>query len=162
MASINDIYNQIVQTNNNLQQIDADVVSGTAATNTVKTSVDAVTAAVDALASEQSASNLILRHMSEQMDTMICILEHISKNTCELLNEADAQRRLQEHIERDGARLLEEFAFANPAAAVESERIQKLQEELRKCCPPAKPPQPCNYQPCPAPEPIEEAPAGGK
>jgi hypothetical protein len=172
MASINDLFNQLVTANGTLNQINTDVVAGTNATNQVKTSVDNVDTDVKTLdgdvkagfAATVNALNILaqidtevvrlLFHLTQQTDTVICALEHISKNTCELLNQAAIQTRLQTRI-RDDADVLRDIAeSAHPAAALERHRLAELRAEIERCCPPEQPQPPCTYEPCPKPEPI--------
>jgi hypothetical protein len=93
-----------------------------------------------------------------QNDTLICILEKISKQTCELLNHACLQTPLQKTIQKNTTTLAELFAATHAEAALIREREQALRDEIEKCCPP-KPPEPCcHYEPCPAPGPIPAPP----
>src|SRR5262245_52261449 len=46
-------------------------------------------------------TNEALSQNAKQNDTIICILEHISKNTCELLNESHTQTGLQTTIKNN-------------------------------------------------------------
>ncbi|HEY7153615.1 MAG TPA: hypothetical protein VH575_06630 [Gemmataceae bacterium] len=93
-----------------------------------------------------------------QNDTIICVLEKISKQTCELLNQSCLQTPLQRTIQKNSTTLAELFAATHAEAALIREREQVLREEIEKCCPP-KPVEPCcHYETCPAPGPIPEPP----
>ena len=46
-------------------------------------------------------ADLALSQNAKQNDTIICILEHISKNTCELLNQSVVQTKLQTEMQKD-------------------------------------------------------------
>src|SRR5712664_4976233 len=105
MASINDVFNQLVTVNATLSAIGTGINAGTTATNSVKASVDqldtdlkagcfqttnALNAAVGALnsiAAIDVEGVKLLCHITRQTDTMICALEHISQNTCAILTQ---------------------------------------------------------------------------
>jgi hypothetical protein len=99
-----------------------------------------------------------LAHNSKQNDTIICILEHISHNTCELVNQATMQTALQTEMEEDIDALEGMFASANPAAALEQKRLHHLKEEMERCCPPKTPEPPCHYRPCAVPPALPDPP----
>jgi hypothetical protein len=95
---------------------------------------------------------------AQQNDTIICILEKISKQTCELLNQSCLQTPLQKTIQTNTTALAELFAATHAEAALIRDREQALRNEIEKCCPP-KPPEPCcHYETCPAPGPLPEPP----
>lgn len=165
MASINDVFNELQTVNNTLTQLHADNVAETNAINTVNTSVGTLTNAVHTgftqtigamavLAQIQIDMAKLLFHLTQQTDTMICTLEHISQNTCGILTQSTIQTRLQTQMAGDLHALRELTEFANPAAAVEQAKLAKLKAEIERCCPPEVPPPACTYQPCPAPRPI--------
>jgi len=66
-----------------------------------------VSSQTDALVGLAQVANQILIFLSEQNKTMICIQEHISKNTCSILNEAVLQSGLQRSIEGGVSDLVE-------------------------------------------------------
>jgi hypothetical protein len=165
MASINDVYNQLVAVNGSLGQIQIDTVAGTTATNAVKASVDTLdgdvkagfTAALNGLnviAQINVETVKLLFHLTQQADTMICALEHISQNTCGTLTQVTIQTRLQQRLRDDADALRAITASAYPAAALEQHRLAALRAEIEKCCPPETPPPACTYAPCPAPRPV--------
>jgi hypothetical protein len=174
MATINDVFNQLVTVNATLSAIGADVNAGTTATNAVKASVDQLdtdlkagfaqtanalnnaVALLGAIAAVEVEEVKILFHLSQQTDTMICSLEHISQNTCAILTQSTIQTRLQTKMGDDLGGLLAIAQSAHPAAALERERLAALQVEIRRCCPPPTEPPACTYEPCPKPRPISE------
>jgi hypothetical protein len=174
MASINDVFNQLVTVNATLSAIGADVNAGTTATNAVKASVDQLDTDLKAgFAQTASALNnavallgaialieveevKILFHLTQQADTMICSLEHISQNTCAILTQSTIQTKLQTQMSDDLAGLLAVAESAYPAAALERDRLAALQAEVRRCCPPPVDPPACTFEPCPKPRPIGE------
>ena len=165
MPSVNDVYNQLLQANSNLTSL-------INAVNNVQTAVDAVQTAVTQVNSTLNNgfgelvtignyTNQALYQNDQQNDTIICILEHISKNTCALLNQAAIQTALQTAMAGDIAGLEQMFATVNPGAALEIERLAALKAQIEQCCPPKKAPPPCDYAPCPAPRPIGQPPQVG-
>jgi hypothetical protein len=165
MASINDVFNELQTINNTLNQLHADALAEIGAINTVNTSVNTLNAtthagfgatlnAMNVLAQIEIATAKMVFHLTQQADTMICALEHISQNTCAILTQSTIQTRLQARMGADLAAMRELTELANPAAAVEACKLAKLRAEIEKCCPPEVPPPACTYQPCPAPRPI--------
>lgn len=163
MPTIGDVYNQLVTANTNLAQIDADIntlnttdTNGFATLNTTDTNGSAnLSTILQAISRSQQYASQALYHISLQDDTIICILEHISQQTCALLNEAHMQTELQTEIRNHLARLTEIAKIANPGAEVEAERLEKLRQKIDECCPTEEPPPPCQYQRCPAPDPLQ-------
>ena len=66
-----------------------------------------------------------------QNATIICILEKISKQTCELLNQACLQTALQTEIAKNTVAVAEIIAMAHPETALMREREQAMRMELR-------------------------------
>ncbi|TFW17241.1 hypothetical protein [Duganella callida] len=167
MASINDVFNELQAVNGNLGLIHADGIAQTNATNTVNGSVNTLdgdvkagfTATVNALnmnAAIEIEAVKLLFHLTQQADTMICTLEHISKNTCGILTQATIQTHLQKAIAGELHTLVELTKLAHPAAALELEHFAKLRAEIEHCCPPPQmPPPACTYEPCKAPKPVD-------
>jgi hypothetical protein len=167
MASINDVYNQLVAANTSLSQLHGDVVAETNATDQVKASVDQLDADLSAgfaqtegdlaaIAAIETEAVKLIFHLSQQADAMICALEKISKNTCELLTQSTIQTRLQTTMREDFDAVRGIAEFANPAAVLERDRLAELRAEVERCCPPEEPEPACRYEPCPHPRPIKE------
>ena len=167
MASINDVYNQLVTVNVGLAAIGADVNAGTTATNNVKSSVDQLDTdlktgfaqnnqALIAIEALDVEAVKLLFHLSQQTDAMICALERISQNTCALLTQSVVQTALQTRMADDLDALMAIGQSAYPAAALESERLAALRAEVHRCCPPEQPAPACTYEPCPKPRPAPE------
>ena len=110
------------------------------------------------LITQAAYTNQALHHNAQQNDTMICILEHISKNTCLLLNEAHVQTGLQTTIRNSTSLLADLYAATHAEAALTRQREEALRKQIEECCPPEVPPPPCDYAPCPAPKPLGEPP----
>ena len=68
------------------------------------------------------------------------------------------QTGTQHEIAMDVGRLLGIAQATNPAAALELQRLEKLQQEIEKCCPPDMPPPLCEHAPCPQPPQFRERP----
>lgn len=167
MASINDVFNELQAVNTTLGQIHADGVAEINATNQVQASVDTLDADVKAgFAATVNALNTIAQinieavklifHQTQQSDTMICALEQISKNTCEILTQVTIQTELQTRLRDDVDALRYIAESAHPEAALERKRLAELQAEIERCCPPDPPAPACKYEPCDRPEPAEE------
>lgn len=165
MASINDVFNELQTVNNTLTLLHTDNVAEINAVNQVNTSIGTLTNALNTgfaqtlnaiavLAQIEEAVAKLVFHLTQQSDTMICTLEHISRNTCGILTQTTIQTRLQTQMAGDLQTLKELTEFANPAAAVEHAKLAKLKAEIERCCPIEVPPPACTYEPCPAPRPI--------
>jgi hypothetical protein len=172
VANINDLYNQLTAANGTLDLIKTAVNNGTAATNHVKTSVDTVDTdvktldtdvnagfaatvnALTVLAQIDTAAVQLLFHLTQQADSMICALQQISQNTCGILTQVTIQTQLQTRIRDDSNALVNIAETADPAAALELERLAKLRAQIEQCCPPREPVPACSYQPCPSPTPV--------
>jgi hypothetical protein len=103
-------------------------------------------------------TNQALHHNAKQNDTIICILEHISQNTCGILNEAHEQTGLQTVIKDNTTVLADLYAATHAEAALNRQREEALRKQIEECCPPDEPPPPCAYQRCPDPGDLSEPP----
>lgn len=103
-------------------------------------------------------TNLALFENNKQNETIICILEQISRNTCSLLNEAHLQTTLDTSIEKSSQALADLYAATHAEAALTREREAALRAQIEACCPPPRPDPVCTYQPCPSPPPVREQP----
>ena len=185
MASAQDFYdrlqdadNKLDGVNNRLDTVHTDLLAIEGKLDILKAAIDAVAAAVQQvnqtlqwgfaqLITIGNYTNQALYHNDEQNDTIICILEHISKDVCELWNEAHTQTELQKIIKHNTTVLADLYAATHPAAALARERLQALRKEIEECCPPEPTPPVCVYQPCPKPGEIGRPPTvdpgpGGK
>jgi hypothetical protein len=157
--TVADVYDQLRFANGKLDQIN---VSTTGQANAIshlngdlnkgfKATVDALNriAQIDTVAVE------FLFHLTQQADTMICALEHISKNTCEILTQITTQTQIQTQIREDADALRDISESAHPEGALLRQRLAALREEVERCCPPEKPKPACTYEPCFRPERVE-------
>jgi hypothetical protein len=155
---MDDFYQQLDNANTQLGQIKSSVDSVHSAVNQINATL---TAGFQRLIVLGQYANQAAWHNSKQNDTIICILEHIAKNTCELLNESVMQTALQTSMEGNLAALSEMYATVHAQAALERQRLQNLKSQVEKCCPPPVQEPPCHYEPCPAPPPLGEPPRVG-
>jgi hypothetical protein len=164
MPSADDLFNQLVAANNRLEDIKGRLLDVKSSTDLVKAAVDQVNNTLNSgfgqLVSLGQYANEALWHNAKQNDTIICILEHISKNTCELLNQSVIQTRLQTEMQEDLDALEHMYEHVHPDAALERERLLELKKQIEVCCPPRRPDPPCKYAPCPAPPPLREPQRG--
>jgi hypothetical protein len=162
MPNADDLYNQLLAANTKLGQINTTLVDVKGATDAVKSAVNQVnttlTNGFGQLIAIGDYTNKALFQNSKQNDTIICILEHISKNTCELLNQSVIQTGLQTEMEKDIDALEDMYETVHADAALERERLQKLKKQVEECCPPERPQPPCHYMPCPTPPKLDEPP----
>jgi hypothetical protein len=162
MPSADDLFNQLVAANNRLEAIKGNLLDVEAATDAVKFAVNQVnstlTTGFGQLVTQGDYTNKALSQNAKQNDTIICILEHISKNTCELLNQSVIQTRLQTSMDKGATALADMYASVHADAALERERLQALKDQIEKCCPPPRPEVPCHYTECPAPPPLGDPP----
>jgi hypothetical protein len=113
---------------------------------------------LSAVLTQQQFTNSALVAQIAQHTTMICQLEQIASQTCDLLSESHIQTGLQRHIARDASRLLEITRTAHPGAELELTRLDKLREQIEECCPPGVEPPLCKHEPCPPPEDFDKHP----
>lgn len=172
MPSINDVFNQLQQVNGRLSALESQLVQANGHLQGLRNDLTQLRGRVDAgfddtvktlnagftnasqamqtLAALESFTNQILAHQSAQNDTIICILEKISRNTCNLVSESHIQTGLQTSIQESTSDIRELAKSAQPEAALELQRIADLRRQVEKCCPPAVPPPACTYEPCEA------------
>lgn len=100
------------------------------------------------LISLQRTQGDILASLSKQLEITNCILEHISKQSCHLLNEAHFQTELQTSLNKNIETLLELYKSVHPNAALDYTRLQRMREEVKEHFPPKEPEPICVYKPC--------------
>ena len=157
--TVADVFNQLVLVNGKLDNIDTNTFGQAAALNTLDADVNkgfkATVDALTAIAQINVATVELLFHLTEQADTMICALEHISENTCKILTEVTIQTGLQTDIRDDADTIRDILEFAHPEGALGRKRLAELQEQIERCCPPETPRPACTYQPCHKPKRVE-------
>jgi hypothetical protein len=140
-AMNNDLFNQLVQIE-----------------TTLSTSFENLSQGLSVSLTQQHFTNNALMEKIAQEKTMICQLEQIAQRTCDLLSEAHVETGLQQGIAKDVKRLLEIARTANPGAELELQRLDRLQSDLERCCPPEVEPPRCTHEPCPQPPDFGERP----
>jgi hypothetical protein len=140
-AMSNDLFNQMVQ-------VQATLASG----------FHNLSQGMNALLVQQQFANLALVQVIAQQKTALCDLEKIASQTCDLLSESHVQTGLQRNIAKDASRLLEIARAAHPEAELELNRLDKLREQIEKCCPPEVEPPFCKHVPCPVPPDLDKRP----
>ncbi len=166
MPSINDVFNELVQMNTNLNQVNnkltqlhTDNVSLINGINTVNSSVSIVNntlnngfsnlaTGLQAMIILQNFTNQALVHNDKQNDTIICELQKISQNTCRILNESHLQTGLQTSINANIEEVTEMYGHANSEAALAFNKLAELKNKIGKCCPPEPPKPVCINEPC--------------
>jgi hypothetical protein len=167
MASIDDVFGEIHSVNLNLNVVQNELSDIKAGLNLIQTTDQQGLALISSTLNagfvnlSQGISALIqfqvfisktLAHQSKQNGTMICILEHISSNTCAILDETHQQTGLQTKISEDVKDLAQMYRSSNPRAALELARKESLELKIRECCPPEAGPSPCVYESCSLPD----------
>jgi hypothetical protein len=148
MPNIDDVYNEIKGANTKL--------------GTVVTELQTLTTVAQNVQMFEAYNAKALAHLSTQTDTVICLLEHIAKNTCGINNEADAQTALQKRITRATRTMAEILETVHAEAALDLKRLKKIRKRVEECCPAPKREPPCKYEPCSKPKALEAAPAEKK
>ncbi|TCZ58777.1 M12 family metallopeptidase [Roseicella aquatilis] len=109
------------------------------------------------LAQQQFTNQALLQKIAQEA-TMVCQLEQIAERTCTLVAEAHRQTGLQHRIADDVQRLLAIAQATHPAAEIELQRLDRLRQEIERCCPPAEAPPACAHAACPPPPPFRGGP----
>jgi len=141
---INDLLAQATETNDWLQELRTLVQDG----------FTAMAAGFTGMHARQDVTNRLLLHQIEQQQTMICILENISRNTCGLLDQSAQQTELQTGMAADSTALHHMVASSHAEAALAYQRHLEDQRRLEACCPPEERQPACIYERCEAPEEI--------
>ena len=167
MTTIQNVFDELVAVNTNLVNLHNDMVAEIGATQAVQQAVIQVdstlvtgftvlTQGMAVIAQLEEQEIQLLAHLSHQTDTEICELEHISRNTCSLLNESHEQTRLQRLTAAAVSALQQMYETVHADAALTRSRLEGLQAQIQECCPPPVEDPPCRFEPCPAPKPIDE------
>lgn len=153
--TVTDVFNQLVLVNGKLDQVEVNTAAITSLNLSINQGFAATVNALQTIALINIEAVKLLYYQTQQADTMICELEHISKNTCEILTQVTIQTRLQTKIRDDIDALRHITASAHPEAALSLERLNELREQVERCCPPKELPPACTYRPCDKPKQIE-------
>src|SRR5579863_1702582 len=130
MATAGDIYNEIKGAHDELKGVNARLDDVKAKLDAVEGKLDNIESAVNAVQAEianvnntlQSGfaqlitlgqyTNLALAQNDKQNDTMICLLQQISQNTCQILNEAHMQTGLQTSMQKSAKEMVYLYGMA--------------------------------------------------
>lgn len=115
----------------------------------------AMAVGISGVQARQDIANRLLLHLTEQQNTVICLLQQIATNTCDLVNQSHRQTTLQTAIGTDMEAVAHMYASTNPDAALQHQRDQEQQRALEECCPPRPPEDPCQPEPCTKPGAID-------
>jgi hypothetical protein len=155
--TVGDVFNQLVLVNGKLDQIDTNTFGQANAVNNLDGDVNkgfkATVDMLEIIALIDIEAVKLLFHLTQQTDTMICALEHISKNTCQILTQATIQTQLQTRLRDDADALRGIAESVYPGAVLEQRRLAELRAEIERCCPPEMPGPACTYEPCFQPKP---------
>ena len=154
--TVTDVFNQLILVNGKLDQIEVNTSLMANVNTSINSGFSATVARLDTVALIQVEALKLIYHTTQQNDAMLCILEKISKNTCEILTQVTAQTKLQKHMADDLSALRFFAASAQPAAALELQRNTELQNSIDECCPPREDDPACKYEPCEHPKQIRE------
>lgn len=153
MASITDVFNALNDIKARLDSLHADNVSN-------GSKLDTIDGKLDAIDQQERLTNQLVLHLTKQETAIICILEHISRNTCDLVNLSSLQLKALHAIEDQTRVSAEMLRAANPQAALDLQQRDELRREIERCCPPEAEKDRCRYEPCHDPGPFEGHPVG--
>jgi hypothetical protein len=167
MASINDVFDALNDIKGKLDQVHADELTTHGKLDTVNTRLTtlnqtvsgvgtAINSRLDALVNGQKLANELALHETKQNETIICALEHISRNTCELVTIADIELRAAQATSASVRVLAEIAERVHADAALDLERLDAIEAKVADCCPPEEVPPRCSYEPCKNPGPFKE------
>jgi hypothetical protein len=155
MPSAQDIFNELVKLGDKLDTLNT---TSSAIKSDDDQLLNVVSTDLNEVIAADTYTNQALYQNALQNATIICLLEQISKNTCDLVNLATVQTRLQEKIEKNTTRMSAVLAACHPEAALAFEREEALRRDLEKCCPPEPPPPACKQKACTVPKQIDPPP----
>jgi hypothetical protein len=110
-----------------------------------KGSLETVNELLKTLIEVGASGNEMLARLSSKLDTAICILEHISRNTCQTLNEVHEQKRLLHDVLIECRELCTPAQHKVPICPEEPPLTEHKRED---CCERQKPELYCKYEPC--------------
>jgi hypothetical protein len=169
MPTLNEVWEQALQINANLVTVHDDLTTTNSRLQSLLARADeandwleelrnlvdqgfaTVTAGMQAMLARQDLALKLQAYQIEQGQTMICALEHISRNTCQLVEQATRQTELQTGMEQSLDQLVHLFSTVHPDAALVLARATEERRRIERCCPPPVRKPACTYEPCPAP-----------
>ena len=154
--TVTDVFNQLVLVNGKLDQVEVNTSLMANVNTSINMGFTATVGRLDVLTNVEIEAAKLLFHQTRQLDAIMCMLDQISRNTCSILNELDAQTQLQISMAQDMAAMRYLAEAGNPAAALDLSRHEAMHDEMEKCCPSPEPEPPCRYDACMRPDKIEE------
>lgn len=154
--TVTDVFNQLVLVNSKLSQVEVNTSLMANLNTSINSGFTATVGRLDTLAAIDVEAVKLLFHQTRQMDTMICMLDQISRHTCAMLNELSVQTKLQTKMAADISVLRYIEESTNPEAALILSRYEELKEKIERCCPPDRSEPPCKHDPCSRPGPAEQ------
>lgn len=154
--TVTDVFNQLVLVNGKLAQVEVNTSLMANLNTSINAGFTATVGRLDTLAAIEVEAAKLLFHLTAQNETIICMLDQISRNTCSMLNELVVQTDLQKRTTEDTAVLRYVAESGNPAAALEYARHKELEAKVERCCPPGTKDPACKYAPCAKPETMKE------
>lgn len=154
--TVTDVFNQLVLVNGKLSQVEVNTSLMANLNTSINMGFAATVGRLDTLALIEAETAKLIFHLTAQNETIICMLEQISRNTCAMLNEMAAQTEFQKQMARDIAIIGYVAQAANPAAMLDYAHHKELEAKLERCCPPPTRDPACKYAPCAKPEPVKE------
>ena len=150
------VFNQLVLVNGKLDQVQLNTSLIANLNSSINQGFNDTVDTLNVLIKVNIEAVKLLYHQTKQADTMICYLDQISQNTCNILTQVAIQTDLQTRLQKDVDALLYISESVNAAVAVERQRHDELRAQIERCCPPP-PLQPvCTFKPCDKPEPVKE------
>lgn len=155
----NDIKNLLSDINANTQQTAA--IAGNIKNDTadIKTKLDTINNTLNsgfanlalglfAIFEAEKQTNSLLLINDEENRTIICWLKAIADLLCRELRKTDEEVELQTEI-RDAVKMEEKILeLVHSRETLEAERLNELDEEIKKCCPPKEEPPEFCYDEC--------------
>ena len=101
------------------------------------------------LLKELSEQTRLLAEIRSGVELDPCLLDKIGRIACLTANEVHQNTLQLKAIRQSLEALVEMYRTANPAAALELDRLAKLRAEIERCCPPEETCEKiCHYVPC--------------
>jgi hypothetical protein len=154
--TVTDVFNQLVLVNGKLSQVEVNTSLMANLNMSINAGFSASVGRLDTLTAVEIESAKLLFHLTAQNETIICMLDQISRNTCSMLNEMATQTELQKRMAQELEIVSYVVQAGNPAAMLDHARHKKLEEKIERCCPPPTRDPACKYTPCAKPETVKE------
>jgi len=153
--TVTDVFNQLVLTNGKLDQIELNTSMVTMLNSSIVSGFTATVNGLKVIAAINVESVKLQYHQTQQNDAIICYLEQIGRQACEMLNLMAMQTQVLQQMKEDLGTLRYIGESASPDAVLDKRRYDELQRQLEQCCPPRVGEPPCRFSPCARPTPIQ-------